>query len=129
MILLKIYMHNNHIIYVINQVCFFSSCQCLPGFTGKNCSENINDCKSHACLNGATCVDGPDSYSCMCPPGFSGRFCEIAPVLDIVMPNSYARAPACRQHQCQNNAVCYQPSGATHYMCKCAPGQHARYFF
>ncbi|XP_012937853.1 slit homolog 2 protein [Aplysia californica] len=99
------------------------SCECPPGFTGKNCSENVDDCKSHACLNGASCVDGLDSYSCMCSPGYSGRFCEIAPVLDIVMlPNSHARAAACRLHQCQNNAVCYQPAGSPDYMCKCAPG-------
>ncbi|KAK3799525.1 hypothetical protein RRG08_052709 [Elysia crispata] len=99
------------------------SCECPPGFTGKNCSENIDDCKSHACLNHASCVDGHNTYACMCPPGFSGRFCEIAPVLDVVpMGRSYDSAPACRLHQCQNNAACYQPVGSPDYMCKCAQG-------
>lgn len=104
-------------------LCYCFSCECPPGFTGLNCSENVDDCKSHACLNGASCVDGLDSYTCMCSPGFSGRFCEIAPVLDLaLLPNSYASTPACRLHQCQNNAVCYQPAGSLDYMCKCAPG-------
>ncbi|GFO50375.1 protein slit-like protein [Plakobranchus ocellatus] len=99
------------------------SCQCRPGFTGKNCSENIDDCKFHACLNHASCVDGHNTYACMCQPGFSGRFCEIAPVLDVVQQtSSFDSAPACRLHQCQNNAVCYQPAGSPEYMCKCAPG-------
>ncbi|XP_059170224.1 slit homolog 2 protein-like isoform X2 [Physella acuta] len=99
------------------------SCECSPGYTGKNCSDNIDDCKSHACLNGASCVDGLDSYTCMCSPGYSGRFCEIAPVLDLVpLPNSQESAPACRLHECQNNAVCYQPAGSPDYKCKCPPG-------
>ena len=24
-------------------------CQCLPGFTGKNCSRNMDDCEGHMC--------------------------------------------------------------------------------
>ncbi|XP_055874290.1 slit homolog 2 protein-like isoform X2 [Biomphalaria glabrata] len=99
------------------------SCECAPGFTGKNCSQNIDDCKSHACLNGASCVDGLDSYSCMCSPGYSGRFCEIAPLLDLVpLPSSQDSAPACRLHECQNNAMCYQPAGSPDYKCKCPQG-------
>ena len=106
---------------------FFSvdRCECPPGFTGKNCSDNIDDCKSHVCLNGATCLDAVGSYTCMCAPGFSGQFCEIAPVL--ALPNyDSATGPgggACKYHQCQNNAVCYQPKGSPDYMCKCAPGR------
>lgn len=103
--------------------CLSISCECALGFTGKNCSENVDDCKSHACLNGASCVDGLDAYSCMCSPGFSGHFCEIAPVLDLpLLLNVHDSTPACLRHQCQNNAVCYQSAGSADYMCKCAQG-------
>jgi hypothetical protein len=109
-----------------NEHFFAGRCECIPGFTGKNCSENVDDCKSHVCLNGATCVDGLESYTCMCPPGFSGQYCEIAPVL--ALPNyDSAGLPghgACKYHECQNNAVCFQPKGSPDYMCKCAPGRH-----
>ncbi|KAL8561823.1 hypothetical protein ACOMHN_046949 [Nucella lapillus] len=103
-------------------------CECPAGFTGKNCSDNLDDCKSHVCLNGATCVDAVGSYTCMCAAGFSGQFCEIAPVL--VLPNydsaAGPRASACQFHQCQNNAVCYQPKASPHYLCQCAPGFHGK---
>ena len=37
---------------------------------------NIDDCLAHECTNGATCVDGIDSYTCDCPQGFWGKYCE-----------------------------------------------------
>lgn len=121
MSLLHIYAHT----YTLAVFFYDNRCECPPGFTGKNCSDNIDDCKSHVCLNGATCVDAVGSYTCMCAPGFSGQFCEIAPVLSLPNYDS-ATGPgggACKYHQCQNNAVCYQPKGSPDYMCKCAPGR------
>ncbi|XP_025093491.1 protein slit-like isoform X1 [Pomacea canaliculata] len=101
-------------------------CECPPGFQGKNCSENIDDCKSHVCLNGASCQDGVGSYTCMCARGFSGQYCEIAPVLALLNYDTASNTGACKYHQCQNNAVCYQPKGSADYMCKCAPGFHGK---
>ena len=37
---------------------------------------DIDDCESKPCLNGATCVDGTNSYHCQCPVGFTGKDCE-----------------------------------------------------
>lgn len=48
------------------------SCHCTAGFTGLDCSDNINDCLSNECLNGATCVDGIANYTCTCSPGYTG---------------------------------------------------------
>lgn len=42
-------------------VCFFS---------------DINDCVNHTCENGATCLDGINSYWCNCTAGFTGAYCE-----------------------------------------------------
>lgn len=32
-------------------------CECLAGFSGATCDENINECDSQPCSNGATCND------------------------------------------------------------------------
>ena len=32
------------------------SCTCPPGWEGKNCSTNIDECLVASCMNGATCI-------------------------------------------------------------------------
>ncbi|XP_071943663.1 uncharacterized protein [Antedon mediterranea] len=51
-------------------------CECVPGYQGNNCEEEINECESSPCLNGGECSDNIDSYSCSCLPGFTGGNCE-----------------------------------------------------
>lgn len=53
------------------------SCECPDGFSGANCSVNVDECAQHLCQNGATCVDALNSYTCTCAQDFSGRFCEV----------------------------------------------------
>ena len=48
------------------------TCTCLEGFTGKNCSTNIDDCIPNPCYHGSQCNDGVDSYTCSCSPGYTG---------------------------------------------------------
>jgi len=52
-------------------------CQCLAGFTGRNCETDFDECASDPCVNGATCLDYVDSYVCRCAPGFSGIRCHV----------------------------------------------------
>ncbi|KAK3522966.1 hypothetical protein QTP86_010304 [Hemibagrus guttatus] len=41
------------------------SCFCQPGFVGRNCEYNYNDCLLWPCPDGFTCVDGVNSVSCV----------------------------------------------------------------
>ncbi|XP_033733395.1 delta-like protein 4 [Pecten maximus] len=51
---------------------------CVPGFTGRYCDTDIDDCQSNPCINGGTCRDGNNSFTCMCPQGRAGPLCNVA---------------------------------------------------
>ncbi|NWH66087.1 PGCA protein, partial [Geococcyx californianus] len=40
-------------------------------------TEDTDECHSSPCLNGATCVDGIDSFKCLCLPSYGGDLCDI----------------------------------------------------
>ena len=53
------------------------NCFCKPGYIGKHCEEDVDDCASAPCQNSGVCTDGVDSYSCDCArTGFRGARCE-----------------------------------------------------
>ena len=54
-------------------------CTCQPGYTGKDCSKEINECFSHPCMNGGFCIDRLNDFECKCLPGFSGKHCNVLP--------------------------------------------------
>ena len=39
-------------------------CECTPGWTGKVCEENLDECNANInpCLNGAQCIDTPGHF-------------------------------------------------------------------
>ncbi|XP_052127342.1 protein crumbs isoform X1 [Frankliniella occidentalis] len=57
-------------------------CNCSPGFTGRLCGEDINECevgpeRTTPCMNRGLCRDGINSFSCDCrSTGFTGPKCE-----------------------------------------------------
>ncbi|KAM8810851.1 cubilin [Eudromia elegans] len=53
-------------------------CVCNMGWTGTNCTEDIDECASNPCQNGGTCTDGVGGYSCECPSAWTGPHCQQA---------------------------------------------------
>lgn len=53
-------------------------CLCNAGWTGPNCTENIDECISNPCQNGGTCTDGVNGYSCECTSSWTGPQCQTA---------------------------------------------------
>ena len=70
------------------------TCQCVLGFNGTTCNNNIDDCSPNPCLNDGSCVDGINSFTCNCTgTGFNGTICENN--IDDCDPNP-----------CLNNGTC-----------------------
>uniref|UniRef100_A0A8B9CHJ0 Cubilin n=1 Tax=Anser brachyrhynchus TaxID=132585 RepID=A0A8B9CHJ0_9AVES len=53
-------------------------CLCNAGWTGPNCTENIDECSSNPCQNGGSCTDGINSYTCECTSAWTGPQCQTA---------------------------------------------------
>ncbi|CAH8438091.1 unnamed protein product [Schistosoma rodhaini] len=69
-------------------------CVCLKGWTGQNCTEDIDDCVIHPCLNGGICENKPNMrFYCHCPTGYVGQTCEY-------------RDP-CQLNPCLNGGTCH----------------------
>ena len=71
------------------------SCSCAPGFTGRDCGTNIDDCPGNSCTAATTasCVDDVEGYTCQCLPGYSGTFCE-------------EEIDECEEYGCLNGGTC-----------------------
>lgn len=61
------------------------NCVCVNGWTGDDCSENIDDCADAACHAGATCHDRVASFLCECPPGRTGAQCFFSHLREAVL--------------------------------------------
>ena len=42
---------------------------------------DVDECVSHQCGNGGSCIDGVNNYSCNCLVGFTGDYCETGMAL------------------------------------------------
>ena len=52
-----------------------TGCQCIPGWTGVNCQEDIDECSAATidCPQGAVCLNFPGSYICNCREGYQKK--------------------------------------------------------
>lgn len=69
--------------------------------------EEIDECQSQPCQNGALCKDRISHFLCDCLEGYSGNHCE----LDI---------NECSSDPCKNGGTCQNLPGA--YLCTCPEG-------
>ena len=83
------------------------NCSCDAGFTGQDCSVDINECESSPCANSGVCIDDIDRFECICSPGFTGETCET----DL---------NECISDPCDNGSTCID--GPDSYNCACADG-------
>ncbi|XP_053314489.1 sushi, nidogen and EGF-like domain-containing protein 1 isoform X2 [Spea bombifrons] len=69
--------------------------------------EEIDECESQPCRNGALCKDRVSHFLCHCQEGYSGRYCEI-------------EMNECLSEPCKNGGSCQDLSGA--FLCICPEG-------
>uniref|UniRef100_A0A1W7RGB8 Lactadherin-like protein n=1 Tax=Agkistrodon contortrix contortrix TaxID=8713 RepID=A0A1W7RGB8_AGKCO len=51
-------------------------CVCRPGYSGKHCQYNVNECLSQPCKNGGTCLNLKGNFDCKCPSPYVGKTCQ-----------------------------------------------------
>ena len=83
-------------------------CTCRLGWMGENCEEEMLECDSYPCQNGATCVQGNEAYLCRCAVGFT------APQANCNEVNECISGP------CQNGGECRDLTDA--FTCGCTAG-------
>jgi len=83
---------NMHVLFYFGQLCFIDSLSCVLKremsfltcmitfifrfilcIKGPECSLDIDECLSHPCKNGGTCMDQPSNYYCRCAAPFKGN--------------------------------------------------------
>ena len=112
-------------------------CDCWDGFQGKDCEQDISECETSPCQNGANCYERSNTslyipevlaslplevqevfaqqfsyanasgYLCHCLDGFEGAECQT-------------NIDECAEEPCRNGAACVD--GIAEYTCNCLPG-------
>nr|XP_040016604.1 protein jagged-2b isoform X4 [Gasterosteus aculeatus aculeatus] len=81
-------------------------CACPPGYSGKTCQIDANECAGKPCVNAFACKNFIGGYYCNCFRGWSGQNCDI-------------NLNGCHG-QCQNGGTCKEDQRGHH--CQCPPG-------
>ncbi|CAD5120106.1 DgyrCDS8684 [Dimorphilus gyrociliatus] len=83
-------------------------CVCKPQWTGKNCSEDFDECTlkgdKYPCKNGGSCNNTMGGFKCGCIGAYSGDTCENITKL-------------CDSSPCKNGGECQDKPGF--FECKC----------
>ena len=54
----------------------YYECKCAPGYQGKLCKTNIDECQPNPCKNSGTCTDAINDYKCTCLNSWGGKDCS-----------------------------------------------------
>lgn len=92
-------------------------CTCAPGFRGKTCDQDVNECLSRPCQHGGVCIDLVDDYSCECAPTWNAQ----------TSTNAYWGGQECTEalsfeNPCHNGGQQTQQSTTAAPDCLCAAG-------
>ena len=82
-------------------------CECFSGFQGLDCSQDVDECESLPCANGAHCNNLVNGYTCTCLTGYTGNI--LIRVTVCVRSNSYV--DECESLPCMNGAQCDNQGG------------------
>ena len=104
---------------------------CEPGWTGKNCNDNIDECESDPCENNSECVDEVDGFKCVCESGYTGSrsvdmFLDRGKQLHYYLYSHrcFRRCQHliddCSDAPCQNGGTCVDEIEG--FTCQCRPG-------
>ncbi|XP_029284924.1 protein crumbs homolog 1 isoform X2 [Cottoperca gobio] len=52
------------------------SCDCVPGFTGLRCEQEVDECMSNPCMNGGYCRNLINRFICVCDMSYAGDRCQ-----------------------------------------------------
>lgn len=87
------------------------TCACPPGYTGRNCEINIDECSinPNICPANSTCDDVPGTYTCTCNPGYTAKGKDVCEEIN-----------ECDTMPCFNGGTCRDAVG--NYTCDCLDG-------
>ena len=83
-------------------------CKCVPGYEGKFCDVNVDDCADVICPDTRICVDKVAAYECQCKKGYGGPNCTV-----LIDP--------CAANPCNNSVNCTNLEDGG-FQCNCNKG-------
>ena len=119
---------------------FREKVMCFNGVFYADISEDILECASAPCGNGATCNEDINMYTCTCAAGYTGIHCQsmawgicniihVFPVyfLHVVIYFCLANIDECASSPCHMNSTCIDQ--VNEYSCTCEAGYTGTHCF